>query len=166
MTPEDAATLAKLTHRRRKVLAKMEMLSDSPGASFVVTQKHKAKGQSKAPVSAGGSLYDEWRERVWKDWPVVEDGAEDRDVATALHAAEKFVLQAEAAYDQRTGKLTTRAEEYDQPAIVKDKRILREYEGQPALRVAIREKCSVCSVEILRRMNDRDPAFGKPVRLR
>ena len=143
----------------------MEMLSDSPGASFVVTQKHKAKGQSKAPVGVG-SLYDEWRTRIWKDWPVVEEHAEDRDVATALHAAEKLVLQAEADYDQRTGKLTTRPEEYGQAAAVKDKRLLREYEGQPALRVAVREKCSVRSVEILRRMNDRDPAFGRPVRLR
>ena len=151
--------LAVLNARRCNVLARMSVLCEVAAAAHVI-EFRKTKASTKAPADPGG-LYDEWRERFASQWPA--DDTEDRALREAR--AEKLVEQAEADYERRTGKLQQDPEDYAFPER-KTKRLLREGEGQPAVRVAVRFGCTVAHVKRERYLADRDPLFGRPSKLR
>lgn len=42
-------------------------------------------------------------------------------------------------------------------------RVIRDYKGHEALYVAVRERCSLALVRMIRKLRDRDPEFGWPL---
>lgn len=156
----DQAGLLRLAVRRNKVLAAMSVLTDAACSQWVGyrEQKGKAKGnasESKEPTSAGGSLHNEWWERFDVDWPDVPDDPDQAALDWCYDRAYRLVLQAEADLHWATGRLDVT--DYDDD---RDKRLIRQYEGRPAVEVAHLERCSTASVRAIRRQFGREPLTG------
>lgn len=156
----DYAGLQRLAVRRNQVLAALSVLSDAACSQWVGYReaKSKAKGnasESREPTTAGGSLYVQWRETFDVDWPDVPDDPDQAALDWCYDRAYRLVLQAEADLHWATGRLDVT--DYDEG---RDKRLIREHEGRPAVEVAHLERCSTASVRAIRRQFGRDPLTG------
>jgi hypothetical protein len=156
----EAADVAILDLRQRRILAKMEMLSDSPGASVVSTIGKRSKPGTKAPPGVrltdarpgapdkDRSLYDHYRYRFEKatEYPA-------RLLICAL--AERDYLE----HAQSSGGGRRRAAREDKTE--RDQRILTEYRGIPKLEAAVMERVSLRHIERLRvSVGHVDPELG------
>jgi hypothetical protein len=142
--------------RRRRVLAKMQLLSESPGASIVVTHGLRTKKTSKPP--SGVRLNDEQRE-----------GAPDKNRSLFDHYRWRFAHA--PSYDAQLLLCALAERDYLEAArgnrrptaedkLERDRRILREYEGVRALEAAVLERVSESHVQKLRRGELRDAKYG------
>jgi hypothetical protein len=159
----DLSGLQRLAVRRNQVLAALSVLSDAACSQWVGYRdaKGKAKGnksESKEPTSAGGSLYVQWRETFDVDWPDVPDDPDQAALDWCYDRAYRLVMQAEADLHWATGKLDTTT---TGDPVARDKRIVKAYEGRPAVEVAHLERCSTASVRAIRRQFGRDPLTGR-----
>ncbi|MGI8439995.1 MAG: hypothetical protein ACR2NV_07340 [Thermoleophilaceae bacterium] len=142
--------------RQRSVLAEMQFLSESPGASFVTTQKRAPKKEGTPPSGARHDRSDNPDAPPEKNRSLYDHYAFRFARADTTRKKRLLCWLAERDLDHhvRGNRRTLEGKEE------RDARILSEYAGLDATEAAIFEGVGERHVRQLRSAKGRDPALG------